>query len=246
MKKILTINLLITLILMLSVCHVSADRRNFVWSYEYATMPKGDVEIEQYTTVRMNKEAKHFKETYREQMFEVEYGITDHFDVGFYQLYRQKPNSIFEYRGYKLRFRYRFGDEGDFFLDPLLYLEWIQKGDEIELEEKIILGKSIGNFISAFNLTLEQEWDGKKLKTIIAPSLGLGYQCSPNFTFGMEALTHMVKEKGKQQNSAWFAGPTLSFSGGKAWASLGFMPQITNELTDHYQYRIRLIMGIFL
>ena len=244
--KLNILNLFLFAAIMLTPALTRADRRYFVWNYQYITMPEGELEIEHYTTVQANREAKHFKNTLREQMIEFEYGITDHLDISFYQMYRQKPNEGFEYRGYKLRTRYRFGEEDAWIVDPVLYIEWIQKGDEVELEEKIILGKTFGYFISTLNITFEQEYKDRKFEYKLIPSFGIAYEFSPVFSLGIEALNHWKFKQGKQMYSTWFAGPSLSLSGSKIWASLGFLPQITKEYKNQFKYQARLILGISL
>ena len=121
-----------------------ADRRNFLWSYEAKTMAKGETELEQYFTTDVDKSETdtNYRLTHEHQI-EVEYGITDNFDVGIYQIFRQREGEGFSYRGYKTRGRYRFGEMGQYFFDPLIYLEFTHKptGHEVEFEEKIVLAK---------------------------------------------------------------------------------------------------------
>lgn len=224
-----------------------ADWRRFVWSYEYFTIPEGRAEFEHYNTSFWTERTGNLDDKQWEQQFEIEYGVTDRLDIAFYQVYRQKPAQSLEYRGYKVRSRYRFGERGTYFVDPLLYLEFIHKGDELELEEKLVLGKNFGKIFSAFNATFEQEWeDGKYKELKIVPSIGVGYRFPSNITLGLEALNHIEIVDGKQEHSALFVGPTFSVMSSKGWASIGYLHQVTDVLDEHYKYQTRLLIGIFL
>src|SRR3989338_6269846 len=82
-----------------------ADRRSYVWTYEYQTMPKGMAEIEYYLTAAVPDTAESNVNTWEHQI-ELEYGITDHWDVSMYQMLKQSNTascSKFEYDGFKIR-----------------------------------------------------------------------------------------------------------------------------------------------
>jgi len=137
--------------LLIAFGQAQADRRNFAWNYEYKTVPQGGAELEYYFTPELEKVEDDFKISWGHQV-ELEYGITDRFDVGFYQMFKQEPDSTLKYTGYKVRGRYRFGEQGLYFLDPLIYLEFVQKPGGIEFEERLILAKNISKSFFTFNL----------------------------------------------------------------------------------------------
>ena len=66
-----------------------ADRRGYVWTYEYLTMPKGEAELEYYLTTKVpDAENYNGKNTWDHQL-EFEYGLTDHWDLSIYQRAKQ-------------------------------------------------------------------------------------------------------------------------------------------------------------
>ncbi|MBW2457130.1 MAG: hypothetical protein JRI68_21620 [Deltaproteobacteria bacterium] len=143
-----------------------ADRKIFAYTYPYGTLPQGGLELEHYLDATFDEaddpgtedvEESLLRPSWTHQM-EIEIGLTDRLDVGFYNVARQKAFESFEYRGVKLRSRYRFGDEGDFVLDPAVYLEAAYFGDEIEIEQRTILDKRFGAVETSRNLMLEQEF----------------------------------------------------------------------------------------
>jgi len=223
-----------------------ADRRNFAWTYEYKTMAKGEAEIEHYLTPSVDEE----NAISWSHQVEVEYGITNRFDASVYQMFGQKPEGFLKYEGYKLRGRYRFGEQGLYPLDPLIYLEFVQKPNEIEFEEKLVLGKVFGKSFMAANLTLEQEIEKeeeeRELEFIINPTLGIGYQLKPYFSVGLEFYSHTEILEGEVEHTAIFSGPTISLAGRKVWWTLSFLPQLTGITDEHDKLMVRSLLGIFL
>src|SRR3989338_9853546 len=89
------IQLLFTICLLSSVCisrDALADRRSYVWTYEYQTMPKGHAEIEYYMTEEQKNIGKAKPKIWKHWV-ELEYGITDHWDISMYQQFKQSNTS---------------------------------------------------------------------------------------------------------------------------------------------------------
>ena len=125
-----------------------ADRRSYVWTYEYQTMPKGMAEIEYYLTEEQINIEKTRPNTWK-HWIELEYGITDHWDISMYQQFKQSnttKSSTFEYDGFKIRTRYRFLEKDKLPVDTMLYLEYI-RNDNLEkpnvMEGKVILANTV-------------------------------------------------------------------------------------------------------
>jgi len=215
-----------------------ADKRAYVWTYEYMTMPKGMAEVEYYLTLEVPDTAESEVNIWKHWV-EFEYGITDRWDVSMYQMWRQEnaaSDSVFGYDGFKIRTRYRFGERGKYFLDPELYFEYIGDDDLSKPgvgEMKLILAKDIGNFNISYNqifkVVLEDEGD-----TEHEYAVGINYGFLPSFRFGIES-------KGNYTEDEYAVGPTISWADSKFWASLGAVFGL-NERTDDVQ--ARLIVGI--
>ena len=72
----------------------SADRRSYVWTYEYQTMPKGVAEVEYYLTHKISDWHKYDDKNTWDHNVEFEYGLTDHWDVAIYQTWNQTNTEI--------------------------------------------------------------------------------------------------------------------------------------------------------
>ncbi len=215
-----------------------ADRRSYVWTYEYQTMPKGMAEAEFYLTEEQKKIAK-AKPNIWEPQVELEYGLTDHFDVGMYQQLRQSntdESSDFEYEGFKIRTRYRVSERGNLPVDILFYLEYIRPGDFKKpnvLEEKLVLAKDIGNFNISYNQIFEQELESNG-KAEYEYAAGISYEITPSFKIGIES-------KGNYVDREYYIGPTISWANSRLWVSAGIVGGLTKQSDD---LQARCIVGI--
>ena len=216
-----------------------ADRRGYVWTYEYMTMPKGQAELEYYLTVKAPDLGDFDTKNSWEHQLEFEYGLTDSWDVSIYQRWKQtniKGDNDFAYTGTKLRTRYRLGERGMYPVDTLLYFEYILPDDSDApdiLEGKIILAKDFGNASVAYNQILKVgiNHDGQ---TEHEYALGLNYEFSPSLKIGLES-------KGNYTEDKYYLGPTVSWASEKFWVALGALGGL-NRRSDDFQ--IRLIIGI--
>lgn len=230
----------VLVILVLLACEPArADRRGYVWTYEYLTMPKGEAEIEYYLTVKVPDGNDFRKKNIWEHQFEFEYGLTDRWDVSIYQRWKQTNiagEHDFAYTGTKLRTRYRFGEKGMYPLDMLLYLEYIipnASGASDILEGKIILAKDFGSFNIAYNQILKVDVD-RDGETEHEYALGFNYEFSPALKIGLESKGNLTEDK-------FYLGPTVSWSSEKFWVAAGALGGL-NDRSDDYQ--LRLIIGI--
>ncbi|MDP2938342.1 MAG: hypothetical protein Q8N72_03800 [Candidatus Omnitrophota bacterium] len=239
MRKIKLSGLLVGLCLIFAVTQDSfADRRSYVWTYEYMTMPAGMWELEYYLTTEVPNINKSNINTLK-QWLELEYGITDNWDVAMYQMWKfnnKRFENDSEYDGFKIRTRYKFGKKGQFIVDPLLYLEYIRDDDFSKpnvVEAKLILAKDLGNLNASYNQIIKRNLE-REGKTDHEYATGLNYAFFSAFKFGIESKGNYSKEK-------FAIGPTLSFSTRKLWVSLGAAFGL-NKRTDDVQ--TRMIVGV--
>ena len=216
-----------------------ADRRGYVWTYEYMTMPRGEFELEYYLTMKAPDVDDFDNKNTWEHQTELEYGITDHWDVALYQRWQQTNTADedkFEYTGTKLRTRYRLGEKGLYPLDTLLYLEYLRPDSSHEpefLEGKLVLARDFGKFNVAYNQILKAaiSHDGE---TEHEYALGLGYELDPTWRFALESTGNFTEDK-------YYLGPTVAWGGKRAWLAAGVLTGL-NERSD--DLRFRLILGI--
>ncbi len=231
-----------------------ADRRTFSYSYGYMTLPAGAIEGEHYLDAKIarrdNPSTPDLESTIganMRHMVEVEYGITDHWDFGLYNVFEQKQFGRFSYRGIKLRSRYRFGEEGKWFVDPAVYGELVVYLDEVKLEEVLILSKRFFMFEVLINLKAEQEWKiagpDRAFKLELVPSAGFAWHINQWVAVGVEYVGKVEVERGLVSHSH-YVGPSLSLSGKRFYWSLGFHPEVASSEGRRLGYQARSLFGL--
>jgi hypothetical protein len=220
MRSIIGINAAVALLLAASAAR--ADRRTFVRAYEYATQPKGNLEVEVWNDVFAPKPGG-FGAADTEHRVELEYGLTDHWDVALYHVFAQPHGAALRFDSWRTETRYRLAEKDAWPIDVMLYFELERPADFAapwEAEEKLILAKDVGNFGFVANLVAAQKLlhagDGHAYEI----DLGARYEVSPALRLGVEGWTIQETVRGAT-HGAWFLGPSISVATAKIWIQLG-------------------------
>ena len=216
---------------------VYADNRAYVWTYECKTMKAGEAEVEYYTTFHSPFPDSLGGTVTAEHNIELEVGMNDHFDMGFYQVFEQPPEEALIYKGFKVRARYRFGELGQYPVDPLLYVEYKGRPDfsRHEWEMKLILAKDFDRFNIAVNPVLEFESDDDGWEQEFKYNLGISYRLHYLLGFGLEA-------RGSEHGH--YLGPVISHGKDDLWVALGSGFAITSVSDGKPKFMLRLIVGV--
>jgi len=235
MKIIATRIIVLIASLTLAVGSVLADQRSYVWTYQYMTVPRGEAEIESYFTLSAPDKSRLKGNTGTEHRLELEVGMTDRFDFAVYQIFSQAPQEALRYDGFQLRWRYRIGEKDQYFLDPLIYLEYKAAGDLSEhgLESKLILAKDIGRFNIALNPILAYEF-GAGSKWEAEYAVGMSYGVSSLFKIGVEA---------KGSEDGHYIGPVVSH-GGRFWVAFGSAINVGPVEDGKPEFQMRMLLGV--
>lgn len=212
-----------------------ADHRSYVWTYEYLSMPAGTAEVEYYFTAKVPDRNLSAVSTW-EHWGEIEYGLTDNWDLSLYQTWKQSLGtnsaSTFKFDGFKLRTRYKLFKRGAFLVDPVLYLEYIRKADLAQanvLEGKLILARDIGKLNLSYNAILKQELESGG-ETEHEYAAGAKYDLPLPVSFGLES-------KGNYTENEYALGPVVSVETGPFWVTAGTVFGL-NERTEDIQARM--------
>ena len=215
-----------------------ADRRRYVWTYEYMTMWKGKFELEYYLTTQLPDAGNSKINSWKHEL-ELEYGITNRWDISMYQRFKQtntEEKSEFKYDGFKLRTRYRIGDKGMLPIDILLYMEYIRDADFSKpnvLEGKIILARDFGPLNLAFNQIVKQALESGG-ETEVEYTAGTSYKLHRVVSLGIES-------KGNFTEGKYYIGPTVALNTGRLWFNMGALAGLTSKSDD---VMARLIVGL--
>lgn len=228
-----------------------AGSRRFTYVYEVTTSPPGDVEVENWVTWKTRKPDDHgFNQV--EFRHELEFGITEKFQAAVYLAdwnYHRGMSAGergFTLSGSALELIYNLTNP---VADPIglaVYQEFQAGYRRFESESKLLAQKNFGRIVTAYNATLEAEWEGEELGERAGEfqqSLGVSYEITPRLLLGAEFL-HEVSfpDWSEAERGKFFAGPNVSIRQGTWWATVTALAQITRA-GDEPDFQVRTIFG---
>lgn len=237
----------------------AAHRRAFVHTYEYQTVPKGETELEWWST-QSRTDSGSDGVSNLELRIEFEHGITDRWDMAVYNVLKQSEGPIeadnegMHFAKTKLETRYRLAERGDRPVDTLLYFE-ISKAfgeTEWEVEQKFVFSRDLGksklalNLISEIELEKELEESGEEeFEVEYTPAWAFGYTTaiSPKLMVGFENFGK-VTDFGGSNAVKTAIGPTISLApSSSVWLSATAAFAL-NDRSDHFNFRFILGIGL--
>lgn len=228
-----------------------AGERKFTYVYEATTEEPGEIEYEQWITWKTNKGADGSFDRI-EFRHEIELGLTEHLQLGLYladwryQDGRSVSDDGVEYRNTAVELIYNLSDPTLDLLGSALYGEVAVGPELFKLEAKLILQKNFGNWTSAYNATIEAEWEGSHYeedKGAFEQTLGISYQVSPNLTLGGELLHEIeMPDWSHIDDSVLYLGPNASFRTEDWWLTVTPLVQVT-DVDAAVAFQVRLIFG---
>ena len=120
---------------------------------------EGEVEVEYYLDYAIDSDPT--KNTNARHQFELEWGVTDRWKTAIYGDFRKRPKQSFTYQGLKWENIYQLFEQGEYWLDAALYIEYISpkssfnKPDAVEF--KLLFEKEFGKIVHTTNLIFKQE-----------------------------------------------------------------------------------------
>jgi hypothetical protein len=247
-----------------SVC---AQDRYFARTYTTNVLAKGNFDIELWHTSRFGHEDEYFHAM--DQRAEYEIGVGGNVQTAFY--FNRFQTSVSDSSG-SIHQSSEIGFSNEWKwkvtrptskLGAAVYGELGVKGDELELETKLILDKSFGPNLVAFNLVYELEWEalrenGKNEfeldETPIEFDLAYMRNLSASFGAGIEVREYNGIAQGSWEHSVLFAGPTVNYRGNRWFIVFNYLPQLVNlhktseapknkVLDEHERVEARVIVG---
>jgi len=216
-----------------------ADRKFYLFTYQYATLPKGAAELETWITREDDDSVA--RQIDGQLQIEGEFGVTDRFDVSLYTILQKEGSESLDWDASKIEAKYRLGEPGKWPVDVELYAEYEQPFKVHgwgEPELKLILAHDFGAVNVAGNLIFAKPVDdetGRHLSWQKEWAAGASCEISPRVNLGVEG-------HGSFTNSSAKLGPVLSYQGDKAWAAIGPYFGLTSRDGD---VGARAILGFY-
>lgn len=214
-----------------------ADQRSFIRSYEYATQPRGNLELEIWNEIEPPR--GNLAAALITNRVELEYGLTDHWDVSLYHVFQQggPDHEPLRLDSWRVESRYRLAERGEWPVDVMLYLEGERPtalADPFEIEEKLILARDLGRFGLVLNLVGEQKiFRGAERSWEV--DLGARYEVAPQLRVAAEVWT-IQAVSGAGTVGSYYAGPSVSVATGRFWIQAGAGAGI-GDSSSAFQFR---------
>jgi hypothetical protein len=252
---------------LLMVIVSNAQDRYFGRTYTSNVLPKGSFDIELWHTSRFGHEGEYFHAM--DQRMEYEVGLGGNVQTAFY--FNRFQKSVSDSTGHiNQSSEIGFSNEWKWRVSkptsPLgvaLYGEVGVKGDELELETKVILDRSFGKNLIAFNAIYELEAEALREnnenefeleETPLEFDLAYMRNVSPSLGVGVEVVNHNDLVNGNWNNSVLYAGPTINYRGNRWFFIANYLPQLSNlhktpdspkskVLAEHERAEARILIG---
>lgn len=199
----------------------SAHRRHFAYTYDWFTPHQGQKELEVHWTDTEGHPGQ--------IQLELEYGITDRWVVAPYLVFDNAEGN-YDYSGWKVETKYRFGEQAFNRILPAIYLE-VKKGEgeEAEVEGKLITTYLWENgIVWSANLVAETELEGGE-KVEWEYVTGVGKRIDSKWFVGAEA-------KGSLSEDSHAVGPSFTYTITPGTKILG--TGLYNYSGGRHQYRL--------
>lgn len=251
MPKLVILSALIAAFLCVWTIPTKAGARRFTYVYEATTSPPQSVELENWVTWGTSP-ADEYRFHSIDFRHEIEVGVTEHLQLSLYLAdwgYREDPAEHehgFTYQDSAVEAIYNLTNPTTDLLGSALYGEFRGGPDELELESKVILQKNIGQFVFAYNGTLEAKWEGDDYADKggeFSQTFGASYELSPAWLIGAEVLHEIdLPAWSEAGDSIVYAGPNVSYRHHNWWATVTPLFQLT-RVSAEVDFQTRLIFG---
>jgi hypothetical protein len=197
-----------------------ADRRAYGETYEAVTAPQGELDVEVWESWASAGEVSSGPDARGARtMVELEYGISDRWDVALYNMVDVTRGDAASYgasyAGFKVESRVRLSQPGEWVVDPVLYFEYqrLFGSDATDtLEVKAIVARDFGPWNVALNVSLEVEHLVGRFNPEFEYAVGVSRELgSPAFKLGVEAFGKLERPEDTLESFLW-AGPAVSWA----------------------------------
>ena len=166
-----------------------AQARYYLVNQSYQTAEKGEVAVELWNDVNF-AEADNDDSYHSKHQIEFEYGVTDHLQLAYYEVYTWDRAKDWERDAFKIEAKYRFADAGQWPVDVALYTEYKNPDghrdvSSDEVENKVILSRDlgpwnvVGNIIFEKTINTHSDWEFEW-------TAGANYKLTPRIRMGLE------------------------------------------------------------
>ena len=177
------------ILLTLNQASAFAHMKDYIFNQGYHTSRKGEVELEFYNDLNLSEADN--DDTYdSKHQVELEYGLTDHLQLAYYEVFTWDRAKDWKRDAFKLEAKYRFFQSGELPVDIALYGEYQNPNGSRDsrsdkLEGKLILSRDFGRWNLVANLIAEREINQHE-DLQWEYTAGVSYAVKPTLRLGLE------------------------------------------------------------
>lgn len=206
-----------------------AHVRDYVLNQQYYTTKQGEFELEVYNDYNLTDFDRSSTHNLKQQ-FELEYGITNHWQIAYYEVAKWDHSKGYRRDALKIESKYRFAEAGRWPVNVALYGEYEgpngpQDADSDSLEGKLILSKDVGPWNVVGNLIAERKINQHDFWAV-EYTAGVSYPVTSTARLGLELRETLGAPEGE-------------FGIRRKDHQLQLMPGLYANLTPH----VRLLVG---
>jgi hypothetical protein len=166
-----------------------AHLKDYLVSQYFYTAKKGEVEVTFWNDVNM-PEADEDDSYHSKHQVELEYGLTDWWQVAYYEVYTWSDRNDWDRDALKLETKLRLAEAGAWPVDVALYLEYKNPNGSRDvrsdvIEPKLILSKDLGPWNLIVNLITERKIN-ENAPWEFEYTAGVSYAATPRTRLGVE------------------------------------------------------------
>ena len=206
-----------------------AHLRDYVINQNYYTTKRGEFEVELYND--MNFTDANNDDTYNStHQLELEYGLFDHLQLAYYEVYAWDREHHWERDELKLEGKLRLAEAGQWPVDVAYYVEYANPNGHRRIhsdtvEQKLILSKDFGLWNVVTNLIAEKK---------INAAEGWAWEYTAGVSYGLTPRTRLGLEWRET------LGDRHEFGWHRESHEIQLVPGVFTSLTDH----LRLLAGV--
>ena len=167
----------------------SAHVKDYLFNQDFYTAKRGEFEVTLWNDMNF-AETNHDDTYHSKHQVELEYGLRDHLQVAYYEVYTWDRAKDWERDEFKIEAKLRLVEAGQWPVDVALYTEYKNPDGprdvrSDELENKLIISHDfgawnvIGNFIFEKELNTHRDWEFEY-------TAGVSYGITPRTRVGLE------------------------------------------------------------
>jgi hypothetical protein len=205
-----------------------AHLKDYLISQDYYTASRGEFEVTLWNDLNF-AEADNDDSYNSKHQIELEYGLTDHLQLAYYEVYTWNRPKDYERDEFKIEAKLRFAEANAWPIDVALYTEYKNPNGHRdvhsdEIENKLILSKDfgplnfVGNFVFEKKINTHSDW---------------AFEYTAAMSYGLSPLTRLGVELKET------LGDADEFGWRRKDHKIYLVPGLYTNLTSH----VRLLVG---